>query len=69
MLREIQRTGDIFFPKRWLDATLNGHRAASAAGRVREFLDGITKEYPERLRRNILSSADELFRASRIRER
>ena len=27
MLREIQQTGDIFFPKRWMDATLSGHRS------------------------------------------
>ncbi len=26
MLWEIQKTGDIFFPKRWLDATLGGHQ-------------------------------------------
>jgi hypothetical protein len=24
MLWEIQKTGDIFFPKRWLDVTLGG---------------------------------------------
>ena len=28
LLQEIQRTGDIFFPKRWMDATLGGHRSA-----------------------------------------
>jgi len=26
MLREIQQTGDIFFPKRWMDATLSDSR-------------------------------------------
>ena len=31
MLREIQRTGDIFFPKRWVDATLSGHSSQAAA--------------------------------------
>ena len=67
MLRDIQRTGDIFFPKRWMDATLNGHQSASAARRVRVFLEGVPKEYPERLRRIVLSSADDLFRASRTR--
>ena len=35
LLREIQRTGDIFFPKRWMDATLWGHSSASAAQMVR----------------------------------
>ena len=64
MLQQIQKTGDIFFPKRWMDATLGGHRSASAAARVRAFLGKVPPEYPERLRRIILSSADDLFRAS-----
>ena len=38
MLREIQRTGDIFFPKRWMDATLSGHSRAAAARIVRTFI-------------------------------
>jgi aminopeptidase N len=67
MLLEIQRTGDIFFPKRWMDATLGGHRSPSAAAIVRAFLEKLPPGYPERLRRVILSSADELFRASRSR--
>jgi aminopeptidase N len=69
LLREIQRTGDIFFPKRWMDATLSGHQSASAARAVSEFLRNAPKEYPERLRRVILSSSDDLIRARRILER
>ena len=65
MLREIQRTGDIFFPKRWMDATLSGHRSRRAAQVVSAFLDKLPAEYPDRLRRVILSSADDLFRAAR----
>ena len=65
LLGEIQRTGDIFFPKRWTDATLNGHRSASAARMVRSFLLELPSGYPERLRRIVRSSADDLFRASR----
>jgi aminopeptidase N len=65
MLRDIQRTGDIFFPKRWMDATLWGHSSAEAARMVREFLAGLPREYPDRLRRIILSSSDDLFRATR----
>jgi aminopeptidase N len=64
MLRDIQRTGDIFFPKRWMDATLSGHSSASAAQMVRTFLAALPPDYPERLRRIILSSADDLFRAA-----
>jgi aminopeptidase N len=64
MLREIQRTGDIFFPKRWMDATLNGHMTRATAATVRAFLARQSPDYPERLRRIILSSADDVFRAT-----
>jgi aminopeptidase N len=64
MLREIQRTGDIFFPTRWMERTLWGHRSADVAAAVRTFL-ARQKDYPLRLRWTILSTADELFRASR----
>jgi aminopeptidase N len=64
MLREIQQTGDIFFPKRWMDATLSGHSSASAARMVSTFLNGLPADYPDRLRRIILSAADDLFRAA-----
>ena len=66
LLREIQRTGDIFFPKRWMDATLAGHSSASAARMVMAFMAGLPPDYPDRLRRVVLSSADTLFRASRV---
>ncbi len=64
ILEEIQRTGDIFFPKRWLDATLSGHQSSSAALVVQDFLDS-HPDYPPRLRSKILQSADLLFRKSR----
>jgi aminopeptidase N len=66
LLRDIQRTGDIFFPKRWVDATLSGHQSAAAAGAVQSFLDDLPSDYPDRLRRAVVSSADPLFRAVRI---
>jgi aminopeptidase N len=69
LLAEIQRTGDIFFPKRWVDATLSGHQSASAARRVNDFLGTLPENYQERLRRIILSSSDDLIRLRRIRER
>ena len=65
LLREIQRTGDIFFPKRWMDATLGGYQTRTAAATVRAFLDRQPPDYPERLRRIILSAADDLFRAAK----
>ena len=65
LLAEIQRTGDIFFPKNWLDAVASGHNSRAAADIVRGFLDE-KPDYPIRLRRVILQSADGLFRASGI---
>src|SRR5215218_1123215 len=65
LLPEIQRTGDIFFPRRWTDATLGGHNSAPVAETVRHFLDERSDLSP-RLRQIVLQSADELFRASRI---
>jgi aminopeptidase N len=63
LLWEIQKTGDIFFPKRWMDATLNGHRSAAAAAEVRAFLAS-HPQLPERLRWVVLDAADDLFRAT-----
>jgi aminopeptidase N len=67
MLQDIQRTGDIFFPKRWMDATLSGHRSTAAAQTVRAFAARLPRDYPDRLRRVILSSADNLFRAATLK--
>jgi aminopeptidase N len=67
LLWEIQKTGDIFFPKRWMDATLSGHSSAEVAATVRQFLAQIPAGYPARLRNIILQSADELFRAADMR--
>ena len=64
LLREIQRTGDIFFPTRWAGAILSGHRSPEAAAIVRDFL-GRELLYPQRLRWTILGAADELFRIVR----
>jgi len=63
LLREIQQTGDIFFPTRWTESTLGGHRSPEAAAAVRAFL-AKQPDYPERLRWVILTAADELFRAA-----
>jgi aminopeptidase N len=65
MLQEIQRTGDIFFPRNWTEAVLSGHNSLAAAQTVREFLFE-NENYPIRLRRLILQSGDPLFRAIEI---
>ncbi len=65
LLIEIQRTGDIFFPKNWMDSLLGGHNSQAAADMVKKFL-AEHPDYPIRLRRIILQSADDLFRAAEI---
>ncbi|MEZ4702062.1 MAG: M1 family aminopeptidase [Rhodothermales bacterium] len=65
LLEEIQRTGDIFFPARWLDALLGGHQTPTAARTVRDFLSAHPELSP-RLRAKVLQSADGLFRAAAL---
>lgn len=67
LVEEIQRTGDIFFPKGWLDATLGGHQSVSAAAVVTRFFED-HPDFPARLRAKILQAADGLFRAAAIAE-
>ncbi|GAB5522403.1 MAG: M1 family aminopeptidase [Roseivirga sp.] len=64
LLAEIQKTGDIFFPKRWLDQTLGNHNSAAAARAVREFLEQ-RPDYNAQLKMKILQAADMLFRSER----
>jgi aminopeptidase N len=64
LVREIQRTGDIFFPKRWTDASLGGYQSPQDAATVRAFIEHLPEDYPPRLRWVLLSSADQLFRAA-----
>ena len=63
MLREIQQTGDIFFPTRWTESSLWGHQSPAVAATVRAFL-ARNKTYPTRLRWTVLSAADDLFRSA-----
>ena len=64
LLQEIQRTGDIFFPTRWMNTTLAGHNSPAVAATVQQFLDRQPPTYPVRLRNIILQAADELVRAA-----
>ncbi|NNE70897.1 MAG: hypothetical protein HKN29_11125 [Rhodothermales bacterium] len=66
LVLEIQETGDIFFPRRWLNAVLGGHQTDAVRQEVRAFLDGLPEDYPERLRGKVLQAADGLERASEI---
>ncbi len=63
-LESIRDTGDIFFPLRWLHATLDGHHSLEAADTVQQFLDAHQDMEPK-LRGKLLQAADGLFRAAR----
>ncbi len=54
-LREIQRTGDIFFPSNWLKALLSGHHSQEAADEVERFLND-NPDYPALLKNKILQN-------------
>lgn len=63
MLEEIHRTGDIFFPLRWLDATLGSYGDPETAATVEAYLEmhpGLTPS----LRLKVLQAADLLFRSA-----
>ena len=55
-LEDVQRTGDIFFPKRWVAATLHGHSSPEADALVDAFLDA-HPNYPPLLKDKILQAA------------
>ncbi len=65
LLKEIQETGDIFFPSRWLGQTLENYNSPSAVKVVRDFLSQ-NPNYNAQLKMKVLQSADQLFRAEKI---
>ncbi len=66
ILEELQITGDIFFPKRWLDATFYGHSSIDAVMNINLFLNE-HPNFPENLKNKVLQSTDLVFRASIIK--
>ncbi|GAB3175684.1 M1 family metallopeptidase [Telluribacter humicola] len=65
LLAEIQRTGDIFFPERWLRATLGTYQSPEAAKAVRAFLEK-NPTYSTRLKAKLQQAADGLIRAEKL---
>lgn len=61
LLPEIQASGDIFFPGRWLDAVLGRYQSPAAAQAVRDYI-AQTPELSPRLLQKLLQSADVLLR-------
>ena len=54
-LKEIQRTGDIFFPSNWLKALLGSHHSSKATEEVERFLAD-NPDYPALLKNKILQN-------------
>ena len=61
LLDEIQRTGDIFFPKNWLDVTIGQYTSSEAYQLVEDFL-AKNPALNAQLRLKILQSTDDLYR-------
>ncbi len=67
LVDEIQRTGDIFFPKDWLDNTVGNYSSKYAFDEVQRFL----KENPNFspiLKRKLFQSTDLLYKAQNIKK-
>jgi aminopeptidase N len=62
LLKEIQLTGDIFFPQRWLQTTFENYASKEALKVVDDFLKD-NPDYPPYLRNKILQSIDIAKRA------
>jgi aminopeptidase N len=65
LLGEIQQTGDIFFPGRWLEALLGGHNTPQAAEIVVGVASG-SRDLGPRLMGKLLQSADGVVRSAQL---
>ena len=61
LLEEIQKTGDIFFPKRWLDATIGLYTSEEAYDLVVTYLEN-HPNIDSNLKRKLLQASDKLYR-------
>lgn len=68
MIEDIQATGDIFFPRGWVNATLSGHQSPEAAQIVLDFME-TNPDLPQRLRNKIWMAADPLLRSAAWQKR
>ncbi|SEC05436.1 aminopeptidase N [Maribacter dokdonensis] len=61
LLDEIQKTGDIFFPKRWLSSTIGNYTSLEAYEILQAYLDANPKLKPS-LKSKVLQASDDLRR-------
>ncbi|WP_440880173.1 M1 family aminopeptidase [Tenacibaculum sp. C7A-26P2] len=67
LLEEVQLTGDIFFPKRWLSNSIGHYSSSDALERVDKFIS-LNKNYNPILLKKLLIVTDNLKRAQTIKE-
>ena len=65
-LEEVQLTGDIFFPKRWLSSSLGNYSSIEAQNIVQEFIND-NPNYKGSLINKLLQVSDDVFRAQKIK--
>jgi len=68
LLTEIQKTGDIFFPKGWLNNTIGKHTSAKAYAILNEFIDENPRLKPT-LKSKLLQASDDLYRVHTLSEK
>jgi len=61
LIEEIQQTGDIFFPKGWLDSTIGMYSSEEAYAILTKFLEANPELNPQ-LKLKILQATDDLYR-------
>ena len=61
VLQEVQRTGDIFFPKNWVSALLGNYKSKEAYQELQAFFEA-HPDYPPLLKNKILQAAWPLYR-------
>jgi aminopeptidase N len=66
MTEEIQLTGDIFFPKAWLNNSVGLYSSTKALGVLEQFLKDNPKFSPI-LKRKLLQATDDLHRSQQIK--
>ncbi|WP_318543781.1 M1 family aminopeptidase [Marixanthotalea marina] len=67
LVEEIQKTGDIFFPKAWLNATIGNYTSNEALQTLNGFLQD-NPNFPVELNNKLLQASDKLYRAKLLRE-
>lgn len=67
ILQEIQLTGDIFFPTRWMNTTFSGHSGKEAMDIANQFF-AANPDYPYYLKNKIFQATDMLGRAVRMKQ-